>query len=507
MSAFQQYFTTNIIDPNCRIVSLSDIHGDIQSLIISLRDCAKVIRKKNNILFNQNIYDNDLERELQKNLNTPNHNYIEDLNYEWIGTNTYVVICGDIIDPSRTNNCKKNNNHNCNYYPQIELKILMFINALNRQNRQNGRIIKILGNHEVMNLFNTTVEKNYIDPEDLQEPNYYNNVNRYNIFNVGQYGFKLLFEGGCGLMVKINNKIFVHGNLNASYNYYNSLNQWINDPQNQNLNPNPQNINEYKWINDSWNDLFNNKNTYSNVIDTLWDRKNGLPQNMSLRIYDKYKKLDDTSSDTFCTELNNLFISFLANSNLTDNPKDLILIVGHCIQADTSISELNGYTYDMYDHTNSNDTVSVFNQNHTHIGKSQFITPPNETANQYRNRIFGITMECKKSNSNNIHSVYRVDVGTSRGFDMFNGTGINIPGIENKFLFSRTPQVLVFENNNTVNIIKSTMKNTRIHLPRPEYETIVNTIPALNIHDPTNLNYKKKYLKYKNKYLQLKKLL
>ena len=51
----------------------STSNGDIQSLIISLRDCAKVIRKKNNIVFDQNIYDTDLQTELLKNLNTLNH--------------------------------------------------------------------------------------------------------------------------------------------------------------------------------------------------------------------------------------------------------------------------------------------------------------------------------------------------------------------------------------------------------------------------------------------------
>ena len=39
-------FETNISKPGIKVVSLSDIHGDIQSFIIALRDCAKVIRKK-----------------------------------------------------------------------------------------------------------------------------------------------------------------------------------------------------------------------------------------------------------------------------------------------------------------------------------------------------------------------------------------------------------------------------------------------------------------------------
>lgn len=39
------FFQTEIIH-NGPIFTLSDIHGDIHSFIISLRDCAKVIKKK-----------------------------------------------------------------------------------------------------------------------------------------------------------------------------------------------------------------------------------------------------------------------------------------------------------------------------------------------------------------------------------------------------------------------------------------------------------------------------
>ncbi len=44
-----------------RIIALSDIHGDIASLIIVLRDCAKVIKKKAKYNFNQNEFELDIE--------------------------------------------------------------------------------------------------------------------------------------------------------------------------------------------------------------------------------------------------------------------------------------------------------------------------------------------------------------------------------------------------------------------------------------------------------------
>ena len=44
-------FKTELMIPlDTPIISLSDIHGDIDALIIALRDCAKVIKSKNMLL-------------------------------------------------------------------------------------------------------------------------------------------------------------------------------------------------------------------------------------------------------------------------------------------------------------------------------------------------------------------------------------------------------------------------------------------------------------------------
>ena len=87
-------YQTEIIDPSIkRIITLSDIHADIHSFIIALRDCAQVIRKKPGFECYQDIIDKDLESLLSKDLNnaTSESEYLEDLNYEWIDDNTYVV--------------------------------------------------------------------------------------------------------------------------------------------------------------------------------------------------------------------------------------------------------------------------------------------------------------------------------------------------------------------------------------------------------------------------------
>jgi len=504
-----EYFQTNIIDPSIKIVSLSDIHGDIQAFIIALRDCSKVIKKKGN--FSQDHYDIDLENELLKDLNSYEEyvelydssgnydssdnydfddHYKNDLNYEWIGGNTHVVICGDIIDPFRSKKCKKTNPHThavdeCSFYPQIELKILLFINAINKQAlKQGGKIIKLLGNHELANILNDYnsqyISSTYSNPKD-QIGTYYKGVSRMKIFNVGNYGFNLLFQKGCGLLVKINNKLFVHGGItNKSYNDYNNLNQELNDPSFH------RSDKQNDW-NSKYGDL---SSSLEPEKSELWIRSLGLPEDASSRI-------ENNTSDAFCTDLISLFTAFKGDGSvITEDPNDLILVVGHCVQSDLSVHQGNyglntGITYD---HLKYEDNVStIYSQDSVYTGKSVF---------DDRSKIFGITMECAKDNS---HRIYRVDIGSSRGFDSFNTIdGVskinNIPD-ENKFLFSKTPQVLVFNSDNTIDIIKSKVKNTRIHLPRPAYEASIITGSDLDINIPDNPNYLNKYLKYKNKYL------
>ena len=81
-------------------------------------------------------------------------------------------------------------------------------------------------------------------------------------------------------------------------------------------------------------------------------------------------------------------------------------------------------------------------------------------------------MQCPKENNDNY--VYHVDIGSSRIFDQ-NYVNIIDRDSENKILFSKTPQVLKIDSNDNIFIIKSKMRNTRIHLPRPNYENMIIT--------------------------------
>ena len=504
MTSTQTFFETNIIDPTIKVYSLSDIHGDIQSLIISLRDCAKVIRKKEKTSFLKrainkadeiilsltpkrggSIYDEDMETMLKKNLNSFIHNYTNDLNYEWCGGNTHVVICGDMIDPFRAIKlhklCLKEGGLACSYYPQIELKILMFINALNIQaNRFGGKIVKLFGNHELTNIIsdpNYGYHIKYTYPED-QNTSYYKGTSRTDIFRVGNRGFELLVEGGCGILVKINNTIFVHGDLVESYDIYDDLNQFINNP--------------HERTQEKWNTKFK---IHMDENKSLFSRIRGNDETASRRIYEK-KIGYNAPQISFCDNLIESFKIFKGDGKvIIDDINDLKLVIGHCPQYYNSISERPNETYNTK--IREDDVMEVFGQN-------IYSGPPVFDRNDNRTRIFGITMECLIPNTN-LNRVYRIDVGSSRGFDQYpSGLPTTIED-ENKYLYSKTPQILEINTDGSINIIKSKMRNTRIHQQRPSYEQHARSIPELNIHtNPIQDHYRKKYLKYKNKYLQLK---
>ena len=516
MSDKERYYETNIINPTIKVVALSDIHGDIQSFIISLRDCAKVIRKKTPTVdtdapdlmkyeeYSFEKYDENMEQILLLDLNTDEDKYIEDLNYEWCGGTTHVVICGDIIDPYRAaahTHCLKTSTQPCSYYPQIELKILMFINALNVQAALTcGKIIKLLGNHELGNIISDPdpgYKDDYTYPQD-QTSGYYQGVNRIDIFRVGKFGFKLLMEGGCGILVKINNTIFVHGDLLDSYHTYDTLNQYINDPTKH------DGVHQ-----DNWNSTFRNANMIGQYVvpkSSLLSRARGDPGTASNRIIAGHSG-NTGPSETFCDNLVKSFELFKGNGTvIKEDVNSLKLVIGHCVQSDLSNSHLNprplaGTTYHKI--IQSDHVRDVF-------GEDIYSGPPVFDKTQPRTKIFGITMECLIPDTT-VNRVYRVDIGSSRGFDYYNKLiqfpfPINYPITvedENQFLYSKTPQILEINTDGRINIIKSKMRNTRIHLPRPDYEQSIKTIPELDI-DTDHEYYKYKYFKYKNKYLQLK---
>ena len=199
------------------VYSFSDIHGDIDSMIISLRDCAKVIRAKSGDLSEyQNI--------ALQNLSVYNPSYDDSLGYEWVGDDTFIVIIGDILHGSRNTSIMIDNSSGISQrdgeYGNDEVKILRFLTNMGQQAELNGgKIIKLLGNHELRDLENPdwsemfhsqlTINQQYaISPTKM--------VSRRELFN-GNNALELLAnksEGlDFGIIAKINDFVFVHGGL------------------------------------------------------------------------------------------------------------------------------------------------------------------------------------------------------------------------------------------------------------------------------------------------------
>ena len=486
---------TNIINSDIRIITLSDIHGDIHSLIVALRDCGEVIKKKNITNFDSSKIDHSIEILLEYDLNLDLKNdepfYKDDLDYEWCGGKTYVVICGDFLDGFRNSfgNYRIPIIHSrCNKcmdleYDQIEIKIFRFINAINKYAmKQGGRIFKILGNHEFINLNDNSLN-NYIPEWTKSLKNYYKNKTRDEYFKLNNEGSDLIFKDGAGLLLKINNIIFVHGRLDHSKTFkdYEEINEKLNLPNSDH----------------SKQKLVRQLNSSCNT--TTWGRK----YNRNFNTYDNEIDLSSNQTEK-CEQIRDYLKKFI--SEIKDNKfnfKDMRVVVGHCPQS--------LYSNEYYMPTVNSTFISIENN-----GKYEKLTYPVRTsvASIKDNFIFGIGMECNKDDldnpvehpgfSNNDtriyidysdRYIYKVDVSSSRAFDPKRERTNFSRDSEKNNIGSRVSQILEFINNK-VNIKRSTIKNTRIHQQRQEYEKYIldNSINELDINQNTG-NYYKKYIK------------
>ena len=173
-----------------RIVALGDIHGDY-NLCIKLLKIAKVIDK--------------------------------DLN--WIGGDTVVVQVGDQID-----RCRPYNGKTCNLQETTlddehsDIKILKFFTKLDKLAQKNvppGKVISLLGNHELLNVQGYF---NYVSYEGINKfDNYKDPSNPNLVFKSGEEARKYSFRPGkeyanflaCTRLgaVIIGSNLFVHAGI------------------------------------------------------------------------------------------------------------------------------------------------------------------------------------------------------------------------------------------------------------------------------------------------------
>jgi hypothetical protein len=492
------------------IFALSDIHADIHSLIICLRDLAEVIEREPGT-------PNTLEELLMKDISNDDEDkaYLPALNFKWKENNkSYIVIVGDILDGRRVNSYEEDNGiykdipnkvleHQ---YPQIEIKILKFINALNEQAKPyGGYIFKVLGNHEIMNMrgYPEDIEQ-YMFTSDKTLQNYYKGISRLNMFKYGSSGLKLLFEGGCWCLLVINNLIFVHGQItDEPFSTFVTYNIFLN----KQINTMPEKINDNPPINYSF--ILNELCDPDTSI--LWMREYGSPKKIHERI------LHPVESTKFCEKVKTQITNFIGTHEELKEVENFKIIIGHSQQNESTNKEYNNRTF-----------TTIVKQGPVKI---EYTLAETGLSNPAEKIVFGISMECGSNDTSDI--IYRVDVASSRSFDSrhelltFLGASaadlVSKNNAETKIYFSRTPSVLSISYDNKISIIKSTMKNTTEKQPRKLLNNFIQELeafnPLLKFHnDPKkdgiryvtnydkdeNYELKKKYLKYKIKYINLK---
>jgi hypothetical protein len=539
------------------IYTFSDIHGDLDSMIISLRDCAKVIKPRRtdkiatielDLIKYKELAQTDLsEYKTHCHWEDPLYNgsnYDETLGYEWCGGEAFVVIIGDMIHGYRNSvsiNIIDKNGNICRdgEVGNDEVKILLFLNRMcELAKMQNGNIIKLFGNHEHMEL------------HDSFESNgrYLSELTHYKTYAVTEtksvYRSKLFCKencryllsnnledehniNSCGIIAKINDFLFVHGGLTDNEVIHTQFKK-------SGTVDNPDDI--INNINISFNLMLDgiiiNPQEKEYIYNILWHRKLSANSNIHNAYYaningDIKKSLKESPH---CK----MFYGFL--KKLCTDCISLKLVMGHCIQSATSNDEHN---YVNVTYRKLVKDINPFTGQVSHIIKTSNETSSNINDHVYMNNtdhaiknnlpLFGITVDCLNDDDNehitsSSFKLYKVDTGSSRAFESNDAFSykhkyihllthddlidkLSIHDFLKKiaiFIYARSPSVLkiVEKDQCHMSIIRSGLKNT---LTYQERTYIINIkIPELRdmfykiVDDIDNMNYNAKGGKLNN---------
>lgn len=475
-----------------RIIALSDLHGDIDALLIALRDCAKVIKcnltpeeLKEWLSMDISKIEYECESMFYLKLRATKHNPI----FEWCGGTTHVVIIGDILDGKRIDTIDKITKKPVNdIYPQVEIKMLECINFLDfLASQAGGRVIKLIGNHELLNFitdedeikhlllqemicgrpnttnahhykYNTFNEKEYKEHE-------YQTISRAEYFNIGKPGFDLFMRGGSGVILQINEiddkvydtdgkphvdniNIFVHGQLVSddifgNFAFYDNINQWLNT-----IFP------------DIESEQFKNFKLLNEGNSILWQREYGMPYYIDVRLL-AFNGVTDFYEYVVKNDLRTFFKGTPFEVNIEDHIKNTKIIIGHCFQNSQDLDLMNT-TFSKIEQIDDCCVACCAPavSDYTDIDKDF---------------VFGITMECPKDETNTKHTIYKVDVSASRAFDTESSYKVSIMDDIKRNFLRRVPQVLEIIGADT-RILRTTISNMRRCQIRPELESNIRDL-------------------------------
>ena len=183
-----------------RLIAIGDLHGDLRVTLIALR-LAKVIP--------DNIFPYNVDK------------------ISWCGGDTWVIQLGDQIDRCRPDNWKKNCIEDFDDVVEDEGNNMMIIKLFQKLDvmarKQGGRVLGMIGNHELMNIDR---DFRYVSPQEFLEFVPHNERNRKYTDDGYPYGYYhrlKVFERGGNIakhyaiqkksIIVIGKNLFVHGGL------------------------------------------------------------------------------------------------------------------------------------------------------------------------------------------------------------------------------------------------------------------------------------------------------
>lgn len=349
-----------------RVIVFGDLHGDFDALVVCLQHLAKVIEIK--IVYTNNK---------------------KETHYTWIGQDTCVVILGDMLDRYRPDGTiLDENNMTPGETPYEEDNIIDLLNFLNVQaHLVGGMVLKILGNHELMNLRH---DFKYASPHAQQARYGTTGMSRKDYFRPGGEGAVKMISCGTVPIAIIGDYIFVHGGVlpgivrELQQQGLKNIFQECADIMYKAFMGTPLTDAEKKTLNTLESRQYSSKNIDASTS-FLWERRLGGHQQMSRK--------------QVCIALRMAFKLLGLSTTRTR------IVVGHCPQSERTMS-LN----------TENMSWRFINVESADQHRTVF-TNPSALINASTGVPFGINYDCPTSTHAGFGQVWRTDVAMSRAFD------------------------------------------------------------------------------------------
>ena len=357
--------TTAAFSPRRRIIAFGDLHGDFEALLVCLCQLSKVVATT-----------------------TTSRGNIQETHYHWTGKDTCVVILGDMIDRFRPNaTILDHNNMTPGEQPYDEDKILDLLNFLNVQaHMEGGMVLKILGNHELMNL---REEFKYATPHAQQAQYGHSGVSRSEYFKPGGDGANKIISCGAVPLARIGDYVFVHGGIlpgivrELQQQGLKDIFQECADITYKAFKGQPLTAAEQETLDTLESKTTSNPDNINKATSFLWERRLGGNYNMSRK--------------QVCIALRTAFKLLGLSSTETR------IVVGHCPQSDridSFATENVSWKFTNVESADKHRTV---------------LSNPSELIDQASGIPFGINHDCPTESL--MGQVWRTDVAMSRAFD------------------------------------------------------------------------------------------